>query len=241
MPGPVQSSAPFLVGALIAQNWREYQETTAAFFRSLGLEARTNAKLTGARTTHDVDVVVKSQHVGFEITWVVECKFWHTSVSKLHVLGLRTIVSDLGADRGILLSETGFQSGAIEAAQLTNVQVTSLRELKGAARKEIMTMRLRELYDRAEACREQYWDIPKQERIERGLRPDVMEDGYSGTHVLDVLKELFLRAFRGEYPISIDSLSVAFVPSVKQPITAPEDLIAAIEPLIVELESKLKT
>ena len=74
------------------------------------------------RTTHDVDVVVRSKHVGFEILWLVECKHWKTSVSKLHVLGLREIVADTGADRGIALSESGFQSGAVEAANLTNVQ-----------------------------------------------------------------------------------------------------------------------
>jgi hypothetical protein len=37
------------------------------------------------------------------------------------VLALRQIVTDVGADRGILLSEKGFQSGAVEAATLTNV------------------------------------------------------------------------------------------------------------------------
>ena len=83
------------------------------------------------------------------------------SRSKLHVLALREIVSDIGADRGILLSETGFQSGVIEAANLTNVQATSLSELRVAAKNDILSMQLRELYDRVEVCKERYWDIPK--------------------------------------------------------------------------------
>jgi len=65
-------------------------------------------------------------------------------VTKLHVLALREIVADVGADRGILLSEAGFQSGAIEAAKLTNVHVTSLARLRDTATAEVMAMRLRE-------------------------------------------------------------------------------------------------
>jgi restriction system protein len=100
----------------VDSSWRAYQESAAAFFRTLGLTAETDVRLTGVRTSHDIDVVVKSVHVGFEITWLVECKYWRTPVSKLHVLGLRQIVLEVGADRGILLSESGFQAGAIEAA-----------------------------------------------------------------------------------------------------------------------------
>ena len=56
--------------------------------------------------------------MGFEVTWIVECKYWQTPVNKLHVLALREIVTDTGADRGILLSESGFQVDAKEAAWL---------------------------------------------------------------------------------------------------------------------------
>jgi hypothetical protein len=77
-------------------------------------------------------------------------------VNKLHVLGLRQIVADLGVDRGILLCEVGFQSGAAEAAALTNVHLTSLAGLRGTAGAEFTAMRLRELFDLAEACRTRY-------------------------------------------------------------------------------------
>ena len=155
--------------------WEDYQEEVAVFFRSLGLNASTDVKVQGVRTTHDVDVLVKSHHVGFDINWLVECKCWKTKVSKLHVLALREIVADVGADRGILLSETGFQSGAIETANFTNVQVTSLANVRETASNNIYSMRLRELYDRVEDCKDRYWDIPKAQRIEFGLRPDLCD------------------------------------------------------------------
>ena len=64
------------------------------------------------------------------------------------MLALRQIVAEVGADRGILLSEAGFQSVAVEAARLTNVHVTSLLDLRGTASADIIAMRLRELFDR---------------------------------------------------------------------------------------------
>lgn len=224
----------------MASTWQEYQEETAAFFRGLGLEAETNVTVNGVRTKHDVDVLVKSRHIGFDVTWLVECKLWATRVTKLHVLALRTIVADVGADRGIIVSEAGFQSGAIEAAALTNVHVSSLAELRSTASNEILSMRLRELYDRAEWCRLHYWEIPKDERIAHGLRPDFLEQGYSGTKILELTHELLLKAFRGEYPINADSLLALVTPAFKGTFASSQELLSLLEPAIADLEKRIK-
>ena len=50
--------------------WKEYQEEAASFFKSLGLDASTDVTVDGVRTTHDIDVLVKSRHAGFEVTWI---------------------------------------------------------------------------------------------------------------------------------------------------------------------------
>ena len=54
----------------MANDWQNYQNEVATFFRSLGLIAEIDLTLQGVRTTHDVDVVVRSQRVGFTITWI---------------------------------------------------------------------------------------------------------------------------------------------------------------------------
>jgi restriction system protein len=161
----------------MAVHWKDYQEEAASFFRSIGLNASTDAPVKGVRTSHDIDVLVKSVHAGFDITWIVECKHWKTPVSKLHVLALREIVQDIGADRGILLSEEGFQSGAVEAATLTNVQVTSLAQLTASATNDIYMMRLQDLFNRIEDCSDRYWDIPKDQRIEQDFGPMLASSG----------------------------------------------------------------
>lgn len=224
----------------MAIDWSDYQEETAALFRAMGLQATTNEIVQGARTKHAVDVVIRSNHAGFEITWLIECKYWKSPVSKLHVLALREIVSDVGADRGILLCEAGFQSGAIEAANLTNVQTTSLDSLRVTARNEISAMRLRELYDRLEICREKYWELPKEKRITTGLRPEVGEDGFSGTQTLNLCSELLTRAFRGVFPFSYDSLNLLNFSKNQREYCSANEVVNEVTDAIEELERKLK-
>lgn len=221
--------------------WKQYQEEAANFFRSLGLESGTDVTIKGIRTSHAIDVVVRSRHAGFGILWVVECKNWKTPVSKLHVLALREIVTDVGADRGILLAEAGFQSGALEAANLTNVRLTSLAEVRESAGTDILSMRLRDLYDRNDACKERYWRIPKEVRIKHGLRFDVSEWGYSGARVVEYVADVLSRAFRGQYPVVSDALLAVARPELGLPsqYLTPAEVGAWLEPLVVELEAKL--
>ncbi len=207
--------------------WQEYQEEAAGFFRSIGLEAITNHTVQGVRTKHAVDVYVNSHHVGFDVVWIVECKHWKTPISKLHVLALREIVADLGVDRGILLCETGFQSGALEAASLTNVHLSSLAALRGTASAEVTAMRMRELNDRIEACRLRYWDIPKKTRIAAGLRPDTPGFGYSGDHVIELANEMLSKASRGNFPLILDSLRGLFVFDEIRKFASAAELLAS--------------
>jgi restriction system protein len=225
-------------------DWNDYQEKAANFFRSLGLEANTNVTVQGVRTKHDIDVLVTSYHAGFNVSWVVECKHWRTKISKLHVLALREIVHDTGFDRGILLAENGFQSGAIEAANLTNVQVSSLVEMENTASNVICSMKFRDLFDRFLVCKEKYWNIPKHIRIEHGLRCDVFDLGYSGYWVLQVGEDLMIKGVRGEYPIipcyaNLENLSCIIEQEVPQKIESLKELVDVITPLVGNFETKI--
>lgn len=220
-------------------DWKGYQEEAASFFRALGVRADTDARLQGVRTTHDIDVLVQLVYAGFKVIWLVECKLWKTPITKLHVLGLRQIVIDLGADRGILLSESGFQSGAIGAANLTNIQLTSLAELRERAKLEISAMRFRELFDRVETCSERYWRISKQDRISLGLRPDVLETGYSGNHMITYCRDLLSQAMRGRYPIELESIGALLATHLPRTFSGLDEVVAVLEQVISELEGKL--
>lgn len=81
--------------------------------------------------------------------WIIECKFWkrNRAIPKEKVETLLSIVSDVGADRGLLVAEHGFQSGAIASARQTNVTLVTFDELRASSADELRTLRVRNLAD----------------------------------------------------------------------------------------------
>lgn len=139
--------------------WRVYQKQAAKLFRAMGFEAVVEESLVGARGKHKVDVVARTQLGGVDVTWIVECKYWNSSVPKAHVLTLVQIAQDVGADRAVLLSETGFQAGAIAVARKSNVLLTSLAELEGGAADSIAELSIRRSLEAAKVLEAGLRDI----------------------------------------------------------------------------------
>ena len=103
------------------ENWREYQESVAEVFRKVGCRAEVDKTVTGARGLHEIDVYVTFEKFGHECHWIIQCKLWSRPVDKSVVQTLHSIVQNVGADRGVIFCENGFQSGAHTAAQHTNI------------------------------------------------------------------------------------------------------------------------
>jgi restriction system protein len=212
--------------------WHDYQEDAAALFRELGFDARTNVTMAGARGKHDIDVLATFDQAGLTVTWIIECKHWERRVSKQHVLTLRSVVEDVGADRGILLSESGFQSGAITVVQQSNVHLNSIQNLKSDAQAAIVRQQLLNLPKRIAAAHARYWGLPKSHREEHGLRPEGAALGYSGAVVLGQLKEVLFSALADQYPPRGDLL-----PNLD--ILGPEAVLPWIYPQLEDLEQRL--
>lgn len=119
-------------------DWKNYQISAAHLFSSLGFISKIEETILGARGKHQVDVWVIGNTNGIDFKWVVECKYWRHRIPKEKVMALISIVQDIGADRGFLLSEIGFQSGAIQAAQKSNVTLTSLANLKNQVNESLI-------------------------------------------------------------------------------------------------------
>jgi hypothetical protein len=125
------------------KRWEEYQHQAAALLRELGFSTEVNAKLTEPNgTLHRVDVAARRTVAGVELLWIVECKYWNRRVPIEKVLTLQSLASNLGADRGLLISQKGFQSGAIRTASQKNITLTSLDDLRANAADEITIARL---------------------------------------------------------------------------------------------------
>lgn len=109
-------------------NWREYQYAVAEVFRNLGCNAEVDKTVTGARGSHNIDVYVTFEKLGQVCKWIVECKLTSRPVTRSVVQTVHNIVQNVGADRGLIFCENGFQSGAHTASQNTNVLLQSSLE-----------------------------------------------------------------------------------------------------------------
>jgi hypothetical protein len=214
--------------------WSEYQERVASFFRTLGLDAEVDAHLRGARAEHDVDLAVRFRQHGVDVLWIVECKFWKTSVPKEKVVALQQIAHDTGADRAFLFAESGFQPGAVRAASYSNITLTSLDDLADNAGEIAATARLA-------AISSAFYEIDR--RVGRwftdsddrpGPRPGVDFDRLvtlSGR--LLALKTNWAKVVAGRFPVPTDYLQSTSVAR-----NLPEFILQA-EQLIAEAETEL--
>ncbi|WP_221889915.1 restriction endonuclease [Microbispora sp. SCL1-1] len=125
--------------------WKNYEIAVGSLMEELGFDVQINERIEGVRGVHDIDVTARMNIGGITQLWVIECKKWNRPVPKERVLTLLGIVSDVGADRGLMFSDRGFQSGAIRAASNANVTLTSLEDFRQDAAQEIHRLRLRRM------------------------------------------------------------------------------------------------
>ena len=149
------------------------------------------------------------------------------------MLVLAEIVQDLGADRGFLLSEIGFQSGAILQSTKRNITLTSLHDLREAVKSGINEQVLSRLNWRADRAKAEYWRRHYEEK--KYLTGLLISPHW---FYLDYLSVVFDQAARGLYPLvykfdaalrleliahSIDEL----IPGVDELVSAAEKDLAA--------------
>ena len=187
--------------------WRRYQEEAAALFKAMGFTANVEETLVGARAQHEVDVVVRLVISGVAMLWIVECKHWKSAVRKEQVMTLASITQDVGADRAFLLSESGFQSGALTAVRNTNVTLTSLAELTEVAKNDIATLLLRRLLVETVQLRGRLY---RHLFDERGQSLNIIAaDLDEVTTLLGACLDMVLainRAMAGDFPVSLSGL-----------------------------------
>lgn len=174
------------VGRRMAATWQEYQEEVAAFFSSLGCKVEIDSRVRGVRGEHDVDVWVTLSTFGVGVSWLVECKFWKTAVPKEKVLVVAQIAQDVGADRAFVLSESGFQAGAIRMARNANVTLTNLEELRASAKADLLDRKIGILAREAHDLQKRLHDLLILDDHTAGPHPGAKMD-----FVLDLLGQVF--------------------------------------------------
>jgi hypothetical protein len=112
------------------ENWQQLQEWCAQILLECGWEAETEVTVDLVRGQAEIDVLATETIRGREYKTLIECKNWANRVPQHVVHSFRTVVADVGANVGYIVSRAGFQSGAYQAAEHTNVKLLTWHEFQ---------------------------------------------------------------------------------------------------------------
>lgn len=111
------------------KNWKELQSFVAEILNECGYITEIEKTIQTLRGKVEIDVYAEDKNsVGIVI--LCECKFWKNNIPQAVVHSLRSIVNDSGASNGIIISKKGFQTGAIEAINNSNLTLVTWSEFQ---------------------------------------------------------------------------------------------------------------
>lgn len=119
-----------LIASATPERWEELEELVTAILNEAGMTAKRQVTLDLPRGDVDVDVYAEETVDGIVHRTVCECKNWKTNIPKDVVHAFRTVMQETGANRGYIISRMGFQSGAVEAAKATNINLVTFEEFQ---------------------------------------------------------------------------------------------------------------
>lgn len=119
-----------MITSKIPVSWRDLQIEVARVLHESCFNVEIEKKLKSARGCVEIDVYSEEKVHGRPYIIVCECKYWKSRVPQSVIHGFRTIVSDVGANVGYIISSNGFQRGAFNASEYTNIKLMTWGEFQ---------------------------------------------------------------------------------------------------------------
>ena len=111
-------------------DWRALQDEVAAILTECGFTVDKERTFATVRGSVELDVYGCEEIDGRSYSIACECKHWASRIPQTHVHAFRSVLADLGVNSGYIVSSNGFQSGAFEASQNTNVKLLTWPEFQ---------------------------------------------------------------------------------------------------------------
>ena len=112
------------------ESWQALQTEVGRILSECGFAIEVEKKIHSARGAVEVDVYAEETVRGRKYTIACECKHWRSRIPQAVVHGFRTVVQEIGANIGYIISMEGFQSGAVAAGDLTNLKLVTWQEFQ---------------------------------------------------------------------------------------------------------------
>ncbi len=104
------------------KEWKALQAGVCKIFKEIGLHAEENKLVNTPRGSVSLDVFAIDPGSVDSIQYVVECKNWETSIPQSVVHAFTTVMHEVGANIGYIISKKGIQKGAKNYLKNTNIK-----------------------------------------------------------------------------------------------------------------------
>jgi hypothetical protein len=112
------------------RNWRALQVGVCRLLNEIGLAAETGKIVDTPRGKVEIDVFAVDEKSVDKIKYIVECKNWAKPVPQAVVHSFTTVMHEVGANMGFIVSKRGLQVGATQYTQHTNITGLSYAEFQ---------------------------------------------------------------------------------------------------------------
>jgi restriction endonuclease Mrr len=107
----------------LPKDWKDLQNRAGLILKQAGFEVDVEKSVGTVRGVVEIDIFAIDKMQSPEIIYLCECKYWDVNIPQAQIHAFRTVVADYGANFGIFISKLGFQKGAYEAAEKTNIRL----------------------------------------------------------------------------------------------------------------------
>ena len=112
--------------------WKKFERVLEGIHRlkAQGAKVELDDKILGKRSgsMRQIDISIRFDQGFYDYLTIVECKDYDRKVSIDRVEAFRTVIEDVGAQKGIMVSPKGFQEGAVEVAKAYEIELYTLTE-----------------------------------------------------------------------------------------------------------------
>ena len=105
------------------QDWKDLQNKVANILRQCGFKVETEKTAETARGKIELDVYAEEVIKGRKYSIACECKNWKSNIPQNVIHGFRTAINDLGCNIGYVITTSDFQSGSVNTAKYTNIEL----------------------------------------------------------------------------------------------------------------------
>jgi len=133
----------------IPEHWRDLQNKVSEILSESGFDVEVQRKTKTVRGTVEIDVYAENKVQIPNTINIIECKNWNTAVPQEKIHAFYSVVQNIGANLGLLISKSGFQSGAYEAVKNTNIRLLSWIEFLNLFKEKWIKEKTKYLYKKS--------------------------------------------------------------------------------------------